>query len=881
MPRPAVSFVTFTIDGREVSAPANSMLVDAAKYGDAEIPVFCYEPKLGQPVGACRMCLVEIEGIPKLQTGCSTPVKDGMVVHTHTERVHAAQRAVVEFLLINHPLDCPVCDKGGECPLQDITYGWGPGTSRFIEPKRHFRKPLELSPLIAIDRERCILCYRCVRFSQEVSEDYQLVLSERGAHSYVSTFDGHPYVGPFSGNIIELCPVGALTSTAYRFRARPWDIEGAGTVCTYCPSQCNVELTVRDDHVMRVMARDHDEVDDGWLCDKGRFAYQSTHTDERITEPLVREGSRLMPASWEKALAAASGALAKAGPHAAALAGGDTTNEEAFLLTRLFREGLGSGRLAGSPARALSPVLSRALADPALQATVPDLEFAHAVLVLDCDPVDDAPILDLRIRKGVRRNGVRLAVAGARPGALDPNAEAVLRFPPGAGEALLVGLDAALGGDTGNLGGAATAAGSDAGSVRELAEFLSGAGTDVVILYGERLLAGPRGAETAYALLNLAARLGLAGREGAGLLEIPSNANGRGIREAGFASAHGAGYSHLETVEDDTPASVLYLLHADPVRTEPDRAGWEAALAGAQTVIAHASTLTETVREHADIVFPAEAYAEKEGTLVHPDGRVQRLRPAIGRPTSRASQRGTGGSLEAGVRPGWQVLAELATRCGLDLGVHAGPMASKQLFDAVPFYAGLTLDAIGGRGVRWPAGEAADALGAGAWELARLEVPPLTGAAEHGSLRLGTWRSLWASPEVDLSPALRFMLPRQVVELSPVDADRLGVRDGDQVEVGSNGTRVRGAAKLRAAMPGGSVFLLEGTHEEPANVLTEPIVSVRRVGGDARLPDATPALVTPAGDGHAEAPASAPLDIPPTVGGHRNLGGSTQEGHDR
>ena len=172
------------------------MLVDAAKYGDVEIPVFCYEPKLGQPVGACRMCLVEIEGIPKLQTGCSTPVKDGMVVHTQTERVHDAQRAVVEFLLINHPLDCPVCDKGGECPLQDITYGWGPGTSRFIEPKRHFRKPLELSPLIAIDRERCILCYRCVRFSQEISEDYQLILSERGAHSYVSTFDGHPYVAP-------------------------------------------------------------------------------------------------------------------------------------------------------------------------------------------------------------------------------------------------------------------------------------------------------------------------------------------------------------------------------------------------------------------------------------------------------------------------------------------------------------------------------------------------------------------------------------------------------------------------------------------------------------------------------------------------------------
>ena len=290
MPRPEQRTVTFTIDGLEVTAPENSMLVDAAKHGDVEIPVFCYEPKLGAPVGACRMCLVEIEGIPKLQTGCSTPVKDGMVVHTQTDRVKQAQEAVVEFLLINHPLDCPVCDKGGECPLQDISFGWGGGRSRFIEPKRHFQKPLALSPLVAIDRERCILCYRCVRFSQEIAEDYQLILEERGAHTYVSTFDGHPYVAPFSGNIIELCPVGALTSQPYRFRARPWDIEAAGSVCNMCPSQCNVSFTVRDERVLRVMARDNVEVDDGWLCDLGRFGYGIIHSPERITTPLVRDG---------------------------------------------------------------------------------------------------------------------------------------------------------------------------------------------------------------------------------------------------------------------------------------------------------------------------------------------------------------------------------------------------------------------------------------------------------------------------------------------------------------------------------------------------------------------------------------------------------------
>ena len=432
MPRPERKTITFSIDGREVQAPENTMLVDAAKRGDVEIPVFCYEPKLGQPVGACRMCLVEIEGIPKLQTACSTPVKDGMVVFTETDRVRSAQEAVVEFLLVNHPLDCPVCDKGGECPLQDISFGWGNGRSRFIEPKRHFVKPLELSPLIAIDRERCILCYRCVRYSQEVAEDYQLVLEERGADTFVGTFDGHPYVAPFSGNIIELCPVGALTSRPYRFRARPWDIEGAGSLCTLCPSQCNVHFTVRDDRVLRVLARDNEGVDDGWLCDKGRFAYQAIHVSERVTSPMVRDGGELRPVSWERALSEAASGLARAKGRVGALAGGDTTNEEGFLLQRIMREALDSPHLDCRRTPAPADVL-RALADPALSATVPDLEFAHAILVLDCEPVDDVPIWDLRIRKGVRRNRVKLAVATSRPSSLDPNATLSVRYAPGAG----------------------------------------------------------------------------------------------------------------------------------------------------------------------------------------------------------------------------------------------------------------------------------------------------------------------------------------------------------------------------------------------------------------------------------------------------------------
>ena len=635
--------VTFTIDGREVIAPANSMLVDAAKYGDVEIPVFCYEPKLGQPVGACRMCLVEIEGIPKLQTGCSTPVKDGMVVHTQTQRVHEAQRAVVEFLLINHPLDCPVCDKGGECPLQDITYGWGPGTSRFIEPKRHFKKPLELSPLIAIDRERCILCYRCVRFSQEISEDYQLVLLERGAHSFVGTFDGHPYVAPFSGNIIELCPVGALTSRAYRFRARPWDIEGAGTICTLCPAQCNVELTVRDERVMRVLARDHEEVDDGWLCDKGRFAYQHVHTDERIAQPLVREGSVLQPASWEKALSHAAQALEKAGARTAAVAGGETTNEEAFLLQRLFREGLGSGNLerpagrraaarrrprAGRPgapgvrarprvrarraARRLRPDRRRAGLGPAHpQGRAPARHEGRR----DQRPADRARLP--RDADPAPRAGRRRGRCSWRSTPRWPATRAASAAPP-------------------------SSAGSSAGAVQDLADWLRDAGDEVVIVYGERLLDGPGGAQAARALLNLAARLGLAGRDGAGLLEAPSSPNGRGLREAGFAPGHGPGYATLAEPGADArgiaealasgDVATVWLHHADPLRTHPDRALWDSALHTAQTVIAVDSVHDRDGPRARRRRLPRRGL-RGEGGHAHPPRRARPApAPAIGRP---------------------------------------------------------------------------------------------------------------------------------------------------------------------------------------------------------------------------------------------------------
>src|SRR6266851_4494576 len=267
--------------------PKGMILVDAAKTVGIDIPIFCYHSKL-KPVGACRMCLVEIEKAPKLQTACTSPVADGMIVNTKSPKAIAGQSATIEFLLANHPLDCPVCDRGGECPLQDNTFGYGKGASVFAEVKRHFVKPIPLSDKVLLDRERCIMCYRCVRFQKEIAGDETLTVLDRGSWSQIGVLEGRTFDSPFSGNTIEICPVGALTSTMYRFRARPWDIQNKPSVCSQCSVGCNTSLTIRDNKIARVLSRENTPVDDGWLCDRGRFNYGFVASPERLTQPLLR-----------------------------------------------------------------------------------------------------------------------------------------------------------------------------------------------------------------------------------------------------------------------------------------------------------------------------------------------------------------------------------------------------------------------------------------------------------------------------------------------------------------------------------------------------------------------------------------------------------------
>jgi NADH-quinone oxidoreductase subunit G len=815
--------ITLIIDGREVSATEGEMLHDAAKRGDVEIPVFCYEPKLGEPVGACRMCLVEVEGIPKLQTSCSTPVRDGMVVHTRTDQVKHAQSAVVEFLLVNHPLDCPVCDKGGECPLQDISMGWGPGKSRMTDQKRHFEKPIELSPLVAIDRERCILCYRCVRFSQEVAEDEQLQLLERGDRTFVGTFDDRPYVAPFHGNITDLCPVGALTSYTYRFRARPWDIEQAGSVCTLCPSQCNVSFTVRDEQVKRVVSRDNAEVDDGWLCDRGRYGFEMFNAEERVRGPRLRGGAE---ASWEDAIAKAAVALKHGGAQSAAIVG-DASNEEGHLIQRIMREALGSPHIDSRPSRGPSRETLVHLAQPEIGARVRDLDDADAILVLGTDPLHSSPILDLRIRKAIRRNGAKLAVATEAPTALDGGAAAVQRYAPGSATAFLTELTTALAAD-GTQNGYMDR--SESRRPQEIAEALRGA-ESAVIVWGDRI--GREGEAATAALLDVATALNMASTDGSGLLEVPELTNARGLREAGCLPDAGPGLTatngpfpmsdmgngrlvgkgteEIRAGLESGELKTLLLFGVDPLRDFPDTEAWKKALAAADHVIVF-STFETATTAMADVVFPLETHAEKDGTVTHPDGRLQRVRPSASRPGD--------------IRPNWGVLAELSLALGHDTGVSSQPSAFAALADAVPFYAGISDSDIGGRGIRWQetparanAPEPTEAPGAGSPKHSSEAPAERFGDPAPGALALSTYRDLWAGPITELNPPLRFLLPQQRVELSLPDAEQLNLKSGDKVSVSQNGTSVRARVSVKERVPKGVCLLLEGTAEDNANAL--------------------------------------------------------------
>ncbi|HEX8100326.1 MAG TPA: NADH-quinone oxidoreductase subunit G, partial [Actinomycetota bacterium] len=663
------ALVTLSIDGKEVTVPKGTLIIRAAEELGVEIPRFCDHPLL-EPVAACRQCYVKVEGQRKLMTSCSTPVADGMVVHTQytDDEVKKAQVSVLEFLLINHPLDCPVCDRGGECPLQDQALAFGPGESRYTEAKRTYRKPLPLSPLVALDRERCVLCARCTRFCDEISGDRFIELFDRGAAEQVSIAPGEDFKSPFSGNTVQICPVGALTARTYRFAARPFDLKSGDSICPHCACGCNIRVDLRRGEVVRHLARDNYDVNDAWLCDKGRYAFRFPD-ESRLTTPLLRERG-LEPVSFGDALSAIADRCKD--KRVAVLADGRLSDEDAFALSKLARTAFQTNdidhRVAGGDQ---SAVTAERLQASGMPVSYGDVERAKAIVVVGMDVEQELPILHLRIRKAVRKSGAKVFVIHPRRTRLWDIAEHVL-CRPGEEAAWLRDLTQSLEAEADVR---RTGEGFVDSADRPIRTALQEAGEGTVVLAGPRLLES-EGA--------VAAAAALAESVGGRFSLLCRRANDRGALRAGLHPALLPGGKAIEEDGDrslvevawgtllpnragrdtrqileaaaNNELDVLFLVGVDPLADFPDATLARRALQNVPYKVV-VDISSEAMEIYADAMLPAAPYLEKDGHYTDWEGRAQRLRPVR--------------SVTGLARAEWEIFQELSQAMGKDMGFHS------------------------------------------------------------------------------------------------------------------------------------------------------------------------------------------------------------------
>ncbi len=687
-PTPAADAVTINLDGRQVKARPGEMIIAAAERAGTYIPRFCYHPRM-KPVGMCRMCLVEVKG-PRgfsLQPACFVPVAEGQEVVTDSEKVKKAQDGVLEFLLINHPLDCPVCDKGGECPLQDQTISFGPGETRFVEEKRHWAKPIAISDLVYLDRERCIQCARCTRFAEEIAGDPLIDFQGRGEITEVNTYPDHPFASYFSGNTVQICPVGALTATPYRFRARPWDLEQVESTCTTCSVGCLVSVQSSSNRITRYLGIDSEPVNQSWMCDRGRFDFEAVNSEERLSQPLVRRDGELVPVTWSEALAAAAtgidGVRKLHGPTSVAVLGGARLpNEDAYAWAKLAKAVIGTDSVDAQIGDGLPAGLVLGLP----RATIEEACSADAVVLLGPDLKEELPVLYLRLRDAAVERHLPVVELCQSASGMTPYATVSLGYRPGEAGALAAALVA-------DSDPTSEVAGVAASAVAEARRVLSGASRVVVVL------GRPSLAESAASVARAAVTLadGLSGvrflsalRRGNvhGALDMglaPGLLPGRVSLDGGrawFSQAWGAvpdsaglDAAGMLSAAAEGRVQALILLGSDPVSDFPDRQLAERAMAGAGFVVAVDAFLTESSRR-ADVVLPAAVYAERRGTTTNIEGRVTHLSQKVVPP---------------GVAwPDWMIAVELADRLGGDLQVTSLEDIWEEIEAFAPSHAGLT-----------------------------------------------------------------------------------------------------------------------------------------------------------------------------------------------
>ncbi|MCS7248585.1 MAG: NADH-quinone oxidoreductase subunit NuoG [Anaerolineales bacterium] len=688
--------ITLTIDGIQVTVPEGTNIVDAAKKAGIDIPVFCYHPKM-KPVGMCRMCLVEvgrpvvdrntgefvrnedgslkIQFNPKLETGCTTLVSEGMVVINTSDKVKRGRKDILEFLLTSHPLDCPICDKGGECPLQNLTMAHGPGTSRFLfDEKKHLLKHYPLGELIYLDQERCIQCGRCIRFQEELVDDPVIGFSQRGRSLQIVTFSEPGFDSIFSGNTTDICPVGALTTADFRFGARPWELNAAASICQQCAVGCNLTLNVRREAaaggkvvIKRVMPRQNEWVNEIWICDKGRFGYHYTEAPERLTQPLIRKEGELVPVSWEEALGFVAERFRQAGKGLLTLASGRLSNEDLFNLRKLS-EGLGGKIALYTQMSGGEQVMQVGLAK---ESNLAELGQGDAILVIASDLHQEAPIWWLRVKQAAER-GATLIVAHPRPTRLEKFAKHVLRYRYGDEAGLLLAMLNSLSAKRPALPERVSTLWRD-DQVQAAAKAFAEA-QNAVIFFGNEGVGLQASQALAQACLNLLLATNHAGRPNNGLIPVWQRPNDQGAWELGWRPL-----PNLD--EAISQANAIYVVACDPAGDNPTLP------LTPDFLVVQDLFLTATAKL-AHVVLPALPFTEREGSLVNGERRVQRYYPAVPpRPSARAD---------------FTITGQLGKLLGIDLEDRLASKVMLRIAAEVPAFSGITYTALAYAPEQWP-----------------------------------------------------------------------------------------------------------------------------------------------------------------------------------
>jgi NADH-quinone oxidoreductase subunit G len=839
--------VQIVIDGQTLTVDEGKLLIEAAIENGIYIPHFCWHPRL-RPVAMCRMCLVEIEGVRGLPPACTTKVQDGMQVKTRSELVRSVQQSVLEFLLINHPLDCPVCDKGGECPLQDQTIAFGPGESRYIEEKRHFEKPIPISDLILLDRERCILCARCTRFAQEIALEPDISFVSRGNSTQVLNFADEPFDSYFSGNTVEICPVGALTAVPYRFKARPWDLEEVQSSCVQCAVGCRIAVQSSLGEIVRYRGIDSDSINQGWLCDKGRFSFEANLAPSRLSVPCIRSNGALREASWGEALDYCAQRLEEIaqrfGPQAVGFLGGSRfTNESAYAFARFARGVLGTPNVDAQMDDGLDPSLLLA-APGGGRARLDDLDQASCIVVVGGDLKEELPIVFLRVLGAHRNAGAPIVHITSLPTALSRHADVMLEVPPGALAYTVYALAKAVG---------ETALpdlyGVDKSSLDQAIEILrypKRPGHPVLVVMRQDLATRPAGLETAVDAL--------ADATDAKVLVCEHRSNVFGALWSGLAPSLLPGgrplhdeetRARLDKIWGNTPGQeagmgaramlqaaaegslqALVLLGSDPLGDFPDTVLARQALETVPFLVS-VDVFRNESNARAHVLFPAPAPGEQSGSVMNLEGRLLWVEQKV---------RSFGKS-----RPEWFVAAELAER----LGVLSFPVSleelQRELFEAcgvsdIASPSKLVLDSLSGGGI-WIGGRfvpPSDLRG----RSAGVEEPP---KLDRYKMRLLSPRRLYGNGVVNAAcEHLASLHGGRAARISVRDADRLGVGDGDRVRLVSGARTALLETRVDPAVPEGCIvvqfnlFLDEGTVAVDGAEVDDPRIGYL-IGGEGPI----------------------------------------------